>query len=88
MKELRFHRGLYPGEAVDAAIKTFEPWAEITRDSSPTHWIVQLTASSSAAERRIAGELSNFALGLTVRGGPPDAAGGAAGDPSAHLAES
>lgn len=71
MKELRFHRDLYPGEAVDAAIKTFEPWAEVTRQSSPTHWILQITAGSAAAERRIAGELSNFALGLTVRRGPP-----------------
>ncbi|MCA9707037.1 MAG: HxsD-like protein [Myxococcales bacterium] len=75
MKELRFHRALYPGEAVDQAIKTFEPWATITRESSPTHWIVRLEARSAAAERRIAGELSNFALGLTVRRGPPDVPG-------------
>lgn len=72
MKELRFHRELYPGEAVDVAIQTFEPWAQITRDESSTHWIVRLSAGSTAAERRIAGELSNFALGLTVRRGPPE----------------
>lgn len=71
MKELRFHRELYPGEAVDAAIKTLEPWAQITREASPSHWIVRLEARSPAAERRIAGELANFALGLTVRSGPP-----------------
>lgn len=69
MKALRFHRELYSGEAVDAAIKTFEPWAEVTREESPTHFIVRITAGSVAAERRIAGELSNFALGLTVRRG-------------------
>lgn len=73
MKELRFHRTLYPGEAVDAAIRTLAPWAEITQEASPTHWIVRITARSPAAERRVAGELSNFALGLTVRQGPPAA---------------
>ncbi len=67
MKELRFHRELYPGEAVDAAIKTFDPFATLTRESSATHWIVQITATSTAAEQRIAKELSNYALGLTVR---------------------
>ncbi|MEM9461859.1 MAG: HxsD-like protein [Myxococcota bacterium] len=72
MKELRFHRALYPGEAVDAAIHTFERWATFERESSSTHWIVRLTAGSPAAEHRIAGEISNFALGLTVRRGVPD----------------
>lgn len=71
MKALCFHRELYPGEAVDAAIKTFEPWAQVTREASPTHWVVRITARSAAAERRVAGELANFALGLTVRQGPP-----------------
>ncbi|MCX4241926.1 HxsD-like protein [Paraliomyxa miuraensis] len=71
MKSLRFHRELYPGEAVDEAIKTLAPWAEITREASPSHWIVRLSARSAAAERRVAGELMNFALGLTVRRGPP-----------------
>lgn len=70
MKELRFHRDLYPGEAVDAAIRTFEPWARVEREASPSHWIVRITARSPAAERRVAGELANFALGLTVREGP------------------
>ncbi|MCA9650463.1 MAG: hypothetical protein H6712_12855 [Myxococcales bacterium] len=71
MKELRFHRELYPGEAVDSALRTFEGWAELRREQTPTHWIVRVTARSAAAERKIAGELANFALGLTVRRGPP-----------------
>ena len=70
MKELRFHRDLYPGEAVDAAIRTFEPWAQLERESSPSHWIVRISARSPAAERRVAGELANYALGLTVREAP------------------
>lgn len=71
MKELRFHRELYPGEAVDAAMKTFESWAELSREQTESHWVVRVEGRSAAAERRIAGELANFALGLTVRGGPP-----------------
>ena len=73
MKEIRFHRELYPGETVDEAIKTFEPWAQVERAESPSHWIVQISARSPAAERKIAGELANFALGLTVRNGVPEA---------------
>jgi len=69
MKELRFHRDLYPGEAVDAAIRTFEPWARLVRETSDSHWIVRISARSAAAERRVAGELANFALGLTIREG-------------------
>jgi hypothetical protein len=71
MKELCFHRELYSGEAVDAAIETLTPWARLTREPTPTHWVVRITARSPAAERRVAGELANFALGLTVRQGPP-----------------
>jgi hypothetical protein len=69
MKEVQFHRELYVGEAVDAAIRTFEPWAQLEREASPTHWIVRISARSAAIERRVAGELSNYALGLTVREG-------------------
>jgi hypothetical protein len=71
MREVRFHREVYRGEAVDAAIRTFEPWARVEREASPTHWIVRISARSPAVERRVAGELSNYALGLTVRDGAP-----------------
>ncbi|MCH9682787.1 MAG: HxsD-like protein [Deltaproteobacteria bacterium] len=71
MKELRFHRDLYSGDAVDRAVETFEGWADVARTESPTHWIVQISGRSPAAERRIAGELSNFALGLTAGGKTP-----------------
>lgn len=71
MRELKFHRALYPGEAVDAAIGTFDGYAELTREQTASHWVVRVRARSAAAERQIAGELANFALGLTVRRGPP-----------------
>lgn len=34
----------------------------------PTHWVVRISARSPERERRIAGELGNYALGLTVKG--------------------
>lgn len=71
MREIRFHRELYPGTVLDTAIKTYEPWADMARSESETHWVVQISSRSPAAERRIAGELANYALGLTVRDGPP-----------------
>lgn len=67
MTELRFHRDLYDGRAVDEAIKTFERYAAIERAESESHWLVRVSADAPARERRVAGELSNFALGLTVR---------------------
>ncbi len=79
MKELRFHRALYRDEAVDAAVQTFEGWADVVRTQSPTHWIVQISGRSAALERRVAGELGNFALGLTVRDGAGAAGDGAIG---------
>jgi hypothetical protein len=67
LTELRFHRELYDGRAVDEAIKTFERYATIEREQGDTHWIVRVTSDVAARERRVAGELENFALGLTVR---------------------
>lgn len=69
MTEIRFHRTLYPGNAVDQAIQTYEPYATLERAEEPLHWVVRITASSESRERRIAGELGNFALGLAVRSG-------------------
>ena len=67
MTELRLHRDLYDGEAVDEAIKTFERFATIERAQDDEHWIVRLSADAPPRERRVAGELGNYALGLTIR---------------------
>ncbi len=67
MKELRFHRSVYDVAAVDAAIATFERFAQIARSEDGESVVVQITASSPARERRVAGELGNFALGTTIR---------------------
>jgi hypothetical protein len=65
--ELRFHRELYRGESVDEALKVFASYAELTRAEEPKHWIVRVSASDPAREKRIARELGNYALGLTIK---------------------
>lgn len=65
MTTLRFHRSLYQGNAVDEAVKTFGRFATFDLVEEPEHWVVRLEAA--AREREVAGELSNYALGLTVK---------------------
>jgi hypothetical protein len=67
VRELRFHRTLYRGESVDAAIRTFERYGRLERREEPDYWVVAIAAKSARRERRIADELANFALGLTIR---------------------
>ena len=70
MIEVRLHRGLYPAAAVDEAVKVYGPHATLERCDEAEHWGVRVTApetSSPSRERRVAGELANYALGLTAR---------------------
>ena len=67
MTQLRFHREIYRGTAVDEAVKRFAAFAEFALAEETDHWVVQLTAKDPAREARIAGELGNWALGLTVQ---------------------
>lgn len=71
MREVRFHRELYRGEHVDQAIKVYDRFAQIERAEEDAHWVVRLEAKSPERERKIADELANYALGLTIqqRGG-------------------
>ncbi len=68
MKVLRFHRELYEGNSVDEALGVFEPHGTFVRKEEPSHWVVEITARSPERERRVAGELGNYALGLTAKG--------------------
>ena len=67
MTELRFHRQIYRGTAVDEAVKRFAAFAAFELREEPDYWIVQMTARDPAKEKKIAGELGNWALGLTVQ---------------------
>lgn len=70
MIRLRFHREVYSGEAVDEAVKRLARFATMQLEEEADHWVVRVTAKSPGKERRVAGELANWALGITVeRGG-------------------
>lgn len=66
MIELRFHRELYDGKAVDEALQVFGAHATLEQAVEPSHWIVRVTGGDVAREKRVAGELANYALGLTI----------------------
>ena len=66
MTELRFHRDLYRGTAVDEAAKQFAAHVRLELVEEPEHWVVRVSAETPAREREAAGELANWALGLTV----------------------
>lgn len=67
MRELRFAKAIYPGTEVDAAVKFYEGFGTIECAEEETHWVVRIEAGSYGRERRLAGELSNYALGATLR---------------------
>ncbi len=69
MIELRFHRDLYDGKALDQALQTYADYATFEQAEEPSHWVVRISGQSPARERKVADELANFALGLTIRSG-------------------
>lgn len=68
-KTLRFSRALYAGEAIDEACKRFARFASFEREQQTDAWVVTVVPKRPAQLRRLCGELSNFALGLTIRRG-------------------
>ena len=66
MRELRLNRELYRGEAIDQAVKLYERFAKFELTEEPEHWVVKVEASSEKRARRVADELANYALGLTM----------------------
>ena len=67
MTSVRFHRELYSGPCVDEAVKLYAAHARFELREEPSHWIVELSTEDPARERVVAGELGNYALGLTVQ---------------------
>jgi len=67
MRELKFHRDLYQGEQIDAAVKLYEKFGDFTLATEGEHFVVRMEAKSEGRERRLAGELGNYALGLTIQ---------------------
>lgn len=67
MTEVRFHREIYRGTAVDEAVKALAAYATFDLAEEKDHWVVRVSAKDARRERRVAGELGNYALGLTVK---------------------
>lgn len=67
MIELRFHRAVYAGNAVDEAVKRFGAFATFELREDPDHWVVKMQGPTAEREARVAGELGNYALGTTIR---------------------
>ena len=66
MIELRLHRKIYRGTAVDSALEVYGKYATFEQREEADHWVVGVSATTPARERRVAGELANYALGLTI----------------------
>jgi hypothetical protein len=71
--ELRLHRAVYTGVAVDEAVRVYATYAQIERAPEPEgeapdagHHVVRVTAATPKREQRVARELANYALGLTI----------------------
>ncbi|MFT5352889.1 MAG: hypothetical protein ACI9KE_000086 [Polyangiales bacterium] len=69
MRTLRFPKAVYPGEQVDAAVQVYERFGTFERADEDTHWRIDVSASTPEREKRLEGELGNYALGLAVRHG-------------------
>ena len=71
---LRFHRTLYAGTAIDAALQRFAGVANttFTRREDGDYFVVEIASTTDARTKKIARELGNFALGLTIEKGGPD----------------
>jgi hypothetical protein len=67
MTRLSFDRSLYSGPCIDEAVKTFAGHAAFQLTEESAAWVVQLDAKTPDLERQLAGELGNFALGLTIK---------------------
>ncbi len=67
MTELKFHRQIYSGKAIDEAVKVFSRFAHFEMAEEAENWVVRVTTASGNRERKVAHELANYALGLTIK---------------------
>lgn len=67
MSELRLHRDLYVASAVDEAVKLYAAHATITRADEGDHVVLRLESPRPGRAERVARELGNYALGLTIQ---------------------
>jgi hypothetical protein len=65
--EVRFHRALYADAALDQAIAVYAPHAQITRSAEGDHVVVRIESPRPGRSERVARELANHALGITIQ---------------------
>jgi len=71
--EIRFHRRLYPKQAVQEAAAVFEDSAAIAVSRDGDYWTARIEPTGSETDpEELSGEFENYVLGLTIskRGTP------------------
>jgi hypothetical protein len=63
---MRLHCELYSAPALASAIQVFEGYASVTMRKDEQYFLVTVSADSETVEDRVAAELSNYALALTI----------------------
>lgn|GEM_PF-953455 len=73
---LRLHSELYVNAAIEEAIGLYRNHAEITRTEEGPYTMLSITSPRPARAEKVAKELANYALGLTIqaRGAGPGVA--------------
>jgi hypothetical protein len=66
MVTLAFHKELYDGRSIDEATKVYARFAAFEQAEEGERWVLRVTAHKPEREERIARELANYALGLTI----------------------
>jgi hypothetical protein len=67
VSELRLHRALYTTGAIDAAVELYAAHAKIARREDGEHVVLDIDSDRAGRAQRVAHELGNYALGLTVQ---------------------
>lgn len=80
MTELRLDLGLYDAGAIAKAVELYAPHAQIERGDEESHAILRIDSPRPGRATKVARELGNYALGLTIqgRGGVAQAGSGGA----------
>lgn len=64
---LRLHRDLYVGSAIDQALELYGAHARIARADEGEHVVLRIESARPGRAERVARELANYALGLTIQ---------------------
>ena len=77
-RTLRLHHDLYSPSAIDEALELYGAHAQIARGQEGDHVVLSIVSPRAGRAERVARELANYALGLTIqkRSGTPGAAVG------------